>query len=302
MGLDCFLCWFENATARDNVLIGGPWYVAGQIIGVDQWTIGSKPNSARSFSSPVWLRLPNLPLEYWDSDNLARLATGVWEPLLMEEQTNTWNRCAFARICVRIDLSKKLPKGVWAQGLKGAFFQPIKKEGIPLICMSCGKVGHKMEGCREIPPQSKNDMATRGPATQAPTGHLNHMEIEGGPDAASPSMADDPGEWTIVNRRRRPNKRNATNPNNNVTKPSSGSKVWQVVNRGNTSMEIQEPLLPTDRGNKAGTHILNKRLSVGDKDVRGKAPAGNEVTKVGGLMAHIATVMVQSSWRRCRAR
>ncbi|KAI0529203.1 hypothetical protein KFK09_001750 [Dendrobium nobile] len=41
MGSDCFLCWFVEKEARDNVMIGGPWYIAGQIIRVEQW-VGHK--------------------------------------------------------------------------------------------------------------------------------------------------------------------------------------------------------------------------------------------------------------------
>lgn len=86
---------------------------------------GLSANSKRRLSSPVWIRLPNLPLEYWDEANLARLAARVGQPLFMDEQTKLWNSCAFAHICVRLDLSKRLPKGVWAQGLEGIFVQPI---------------------------------------------------------------------------------------------------------------------------------------------------------------------------------
>lgn len=89
-----------------------------------------------------------MSLEYWDDSNLARLAAGIGERLFMDEQTKLWNRCAFARICVRFDLSKRLPKGVWAQGLEGTFFQPIEYEGIPLICLKCGMVGHKADLCK----------------------------------------------------------------------------------------------------------------------------------------------------------
>ncbi|XP_020679216.1 uncharacterized protein LOC110097278 [Dendrobium catenatum] len=251
LGADCFLGWFEDVDARDKVMLGGPWYVAGQIIGVEQWTIGARSRQGRKFSSPVWIRLPNLPLEYWDEANLVRMAAGVGEPLYMDKQTKRWDRCAFARVCVQLDLSKKLPKGVWANGLGGAFFQPVEYEGIPLICQACGKVGHKAEGCRESVPPAMWIHPAWGHEVPTANGQLKEMEVDRGNDGnvvnASGSIGGDSstgnvdqGEWTIVNRRRRsrPTKFGAkpTDVNNaqlNMPRKATNSTTWKVVADGN---------------------------------------------------------------------
>ncbi|KAI0492043.1 hypothetical protein KFK09_026308 [Dendrobium nobile] len=231
-------------------MIGGPWFVAGQIIGVEQWAVGSMSNASRKFTSPVWIRLPNLSLAYWDADNLARIATGIGEPLFMDEPTNSWNRCAFARICVRLDLSKKLPKGVWAHGLGGSFFQPIEYEGIPLICLACGKVGHKAEACRDSSTKARVHRPSPATAGPAPPEHRNDMEVDRiGAEGlsmkknladASPLLEnDEQGEWTIVIRRRRPKPaRNGANllDQRNVqpgtARRTSTNVAWKVVNKG----------------------------------------------------------------------
>lgn len=74
------------------------------------------------------------PLEDWDAQNLARLASAVGE---LDEQTGSLGRCEYARVCVRLDLSKRLPKGVWAIGFNGRFFQ-----------LHCGIVGHRADACQ----------------------------------------------------------------------------------------------------------------------------------------------------------
>lgn len=53
----------------------------------------------------------------------------------------------YVRVCVRLDLAARLPKGVWVLGINGKFFQPVKFEGIPLLCFKCGMVGHKEVNC-----------------------------------------------------------------------------------------------------------------------------------------------------------
>lgn len=212
LGADFFLYWFENVEARNGVLISGPWHVEGQIIGVEQWSAGSSSKLTMKFTSPVWIRLPNLPLEYWAEANLARLAAGVGEPLFMDEQTKMWHRCAFVRICVKLDLSKRLPKSVWAQGLGGTFFQSIEYEGIAFICLACGKVSHKAEGCSEPSQQVVENHSLRGTAKLSCLGQGEAMVVEqavkgnttpraGSANMGSSSIDSEHGEWTIVSRR-----------------------------------------------------------------------------------------------------
>ncbi|KAK8948581.1 hypothetical protein KSP39_PZI006115 [Platanthera zijinensis] len=61
---DCFTCVFNSAEARDGVLMGGPWYVNGFLVGLNVWSRTFSPSSLSGLSSPLWVRLPCLPLIY----------------------------------------------------------------------------------------------------------------------------------------------------------------------------------------------------------------------------------------------
>ncbi|KAI0524441.1 hypothetical protein KFK09_003810 [Dendrobium nobile] len=98
-------------------------------------------------SAPVWIRLPNVPLYCWDEKNLARIASCVGTPMFFDNNTFRWGKREFARICVRIELEKKLLNGVWVEGVAGRFFQRVEYEKINLLCYQCGKVGHEMHSC-----------------------------------------------------------------------------------------------------------------------------------------------------------
>lgn len=238
MGVDCFLCWFSSVEARNSVLIGGPWFVAGHIIGLDKWKPSIASKSLEGFTSPVWIRLPNLPLEYWDSQNLARLAASVGEPMLMDEQTSSWGRCSYARVCVRIDLARKLPKGIWAHGLNGRFFQPIEYEGIPIICSKCGRIGHKIEECKEQLIQKSKEGQVGKENREQKEGELRNLDVEklnsmkvmdcgGGPimNGQTVQEADDEeGSWTIVARRRNRNVRKGMGAEIRLTNQLCGEK------------------------------------------------------------------------------
>ncbi|XP_028553176.1 uncharacterized protein LOC110103722 [Dendrobium catenatum] len=131
ISMNWILCSFKTCEAVDEVLNGGPWYVNGCIV------------------APVWIRLPCLPLFCWDEDSLARIASRFGTPLYLDGNTFRWGKREFARICVKIDLEKKLPNGVWIDGLAGRFFQRVEYEKINLLCYHCGHAGHELKTCPE---------------------------------------------------------------------------------------------------------------------------------------------------------
>ncbi|KAL0927770.1 hypothetical protein M5K25_001978 [Dendrobium thyrsiflorum] len=147
LGGGWILCSFFSEDVLEKVLIGGPWFVNGHIVGMYRWSPEFSTDSLKGLSSPVWVRMPNLPLFCWDEVNVARIASQIGMPLLIDGDMFQWGRREFARICVRMELDKPLPLGVWVQGLNGRFFQKMEYERISSLCFSCGKIGHAREAC-----------------------------------------------------------------------------------------------------------------------------------------------------------
>ncbi|PKU78652.1 hypothetical protein MA16_Dca014917 [Dendrobium catenatum] len=79
-----FICLFQSHKIRDTVLSSGPSIVAENIIGMNKWTSTLSPFSLHGLHSPIWVRLPQLPLIYWDINNITRIANGIGEPLWMD--------------------------------------------------------------------------------------------------------------------------------------------------------------------------------------------------------------------------
>ncbi|KAK8951230.1 Cold shock protein 1 [Platanthera zijinensis] len=147
---DCFICIFNSLTVRDSILRGGPWFINGYVIGLDTWSPDFNPSSMKGFFTPIWVRLPSLPLIFWDPTNLGRIASMVGEPLWMDSVTSSWGPdrpVAYSRVCVKADLSKPLPPGVWVHSKYQSFFQPTEYEGLSSLCYHCGCVGHSMKTC-----------------------------------------------------------------------------------------------------------------------------------------------------------
>ncbi|PKA46260.1 hypothetical protein AXF42_Ash020011 [Apostasia shenzhenica] len=164
-GKDCFICQFRHDADRDAIFRSGPWTVAGQILGLDVWSLEFDPSSSVGASTPIWVRLPELPLYCWGKENLARISSEIGAPLWLDPITANMDKIAFARVCVRVNLAQPFKSGVWINGPKGKFFQRVEYEGITVICFKCGVVGHRDKNCSLQGPTSQvNASTTPSPA------------------------------------------------------------------------------------------------------------------------------------------
>ncbi|QHO23347.1 uncharacterized protein DS421_12g362720 [Arachis hypogaea] len=65
--------------------------------------------------------------------------------LKIDQNTSIHSRGKFARLCVEIDLRRKLVLGI---KVLGHDFK-VEYEGLHLICFGCGRYGHRIELCSE---------------------------------------------------------------------------------------------------------------------------------------------------------
>ncbi|XP_020680562.1 uncharacterized protein LOC110098169 [Dendrobium catenatum] len=211
------ICNFSSPEAREAVLQGGPWLVAGNIVGLGKWSFSSSPASVEGLWSPIWIRLPELPLIYWDVANLSRLASMIGVPLWMDSFTSTWGRSSFARICFRMDLSRKLPPGVWINGIHGRFFQKVQYEGLQSCCFACGVVQHPSHFCSESASPLPSASTTAPPSVPAAStiprdGSTSNHPLSvplrpsttpsGVPSSLVTSPVEELGKWNLVSRKR----------------------------------------------------------------------------------------------------
>ncbi|XP_020672842.1 uncharacterized protein LOC110092573 [Dendrobium catenatum] len=80
LGGGWFLCSFSTEEMVIAVLSGGPWFVNDHIIGMEKWSPEFNSSSTKGLSSPIWIRLPHLPLQCWDEKNVACIASRVGKP------------------------------------------------------------------------------------------------------------------------------------------------------------------------------------------------------------------------------
>ena len=74
---DYFLIRFELQANLETVLRGGPWFVGSQFLAIRQWEPDFIASSATFSSAAVWVRLPELPIEYYKPIMLRKIGQSI---------------------------------------------------------------------------------------------------------------------------------------------------------------------------------------------------------------------------------
>nr|POE95164.1 hypothetical protein CFP56_25281 [Quercus suber] len=70
LSLDYFLIQFKLKEDYWKVINEGPWFIGQQFLSVHQWSPRFRPSEAKITTTIVWARLPEPPIELYDSSIL----------------------------------------------------------------------------------------------------------------------------------------------------------------------------------------------------------------------------------------
>ncbi|XP_075665018.1 uncharacterized protein LOC142634603 [Castanea sativa] len=143
LGKDFFLIRFSLQSDYRRVLKDGPWFMGGHYLSIRNWEANFGPSTTNVSSIAIWVHLLELPIEYYDISVLKDIGKAIGPVLRIDTHTAAETRGRFARICVQINLDKPLIKLLKIGGIE----QIMQYEGINSMCFSCGRVGHKVDGC-----------------------------------------------------------------------------------------------------------------------------------------------------------
>ncbi|XP_019176912.1 PREDICTED: uncharacterized protein LOC109172219 [Ipomoea nil] len=99
---------FWSADDYEFAKYGGPWSVMEHYLIVQDWKPNFDPKSARTERVLVWVRFPDLPMEYYDYPYLMKLGRKIGEAKYVDEATSVGSKGRFARMFVEVDLTKLL--------------------------------------------------------------------------------------------------------------------------------------------------------------------------------------------------
>ena len=97
--------------------------------------------------APIWIRLSELPLEYWHEDVFDGIARTFRELLSIDPVTVAKKRLTYARICIGVNEGQDMPQFLELQSRLGNRSQKIVYESVPFACFHYKKAGHKAGSC-----------------------------------------------------------------------------------------------------------------------------------------------------------
>lgn len=194
LGFDFFLVKFELAIDVDYNLKGDSWFIGQHFLAIRQWEPEFKASTATFSSVAVWIRLPKLPIEFYETNALCKIGRAIGLVLRIDAHTATGVKGRFARLCVQVNLEKLLLRTIHI----GKIVQSIQYEGINALCFTCGKIEHKVETC----PHVVREYATRpNMETNASTGDTPNDQVVVEKEMEK-NKFEDYSKWMVVNRQK----------------------------------------------------------------------------------------------------
>ena len=110
---DCFLIKFELSEDADNILKGGCWFIGQHFLAIRQWEPKFQASSATLSFVVVWIRLPELPSEFYEHNALLKIGRAIGPILHIDANTANRARGCFARLCVQVNLDKPFVRSIY---------------------------------------------------------------------------------------------------------------------------------------------------------------------------------------------
>ena len=104
-----------------KVLDGGSWFVIGQLLTVEPWVPNFVLGTNTIQRTVIWIRLPGLPMEYWDKKLLLGIILEVGKPMGLNDFIDRYWKTGFARIRMEVDAAEPLKPGVLIREAHGCF-------------------------------------------------------------------------------------------------------------------------------------------------------------------------------------
>jgi len=153
---------FESMDDLKKVWAAGTINLKLGLLRFSQWTKDFRLLVQKQTHVSLWIRLVELPQEYWRERTLKEIASAVGTPIDIDGTTRNRTFGHYARILVDIDLSKKAYDEVLVERDRYAFMVEIQYERRPLFCHHCYSIGHNISTCRWLNPQAAKVKSVRG--------------------------------------------------------------------------------------------------------------------------------------------
>ncbi|XP_075092374.1 uncharacterized protein LOC142172610 [Nicotiana tabacum] len=147
---------FDSMDDRDRVMQFGPYTFHKKPFILKNWSIDFVFDLECLNVIPLWVRFPNLPVGYWSTEVLSKLASVVSKPMYTDMNIAEMDRISFARVLVEADISHLLPSDIEIHTPVGVIHQGIEYDWKSKYCIDYANIGHTTEECKQSKAQETN--------------------------------------------------------------------------------------------------------------------------------------------------
>ncbi|XP_062080287.1 uncharacterized protein LOC133785043 [Humulus lupulus] len=140
---------FRDVATRDMVLESCVVHFDRKPILLRPWSTDfDKMRLVKSVS--VWIRLPDLGLQYWDLKSLSALVSTIGKPMMIDKVTKDRSMMKFARVLVDVEISDDTQFINFINERGQLIEQVIEFEWLPNHCSNCKSLGHTFASCKHV--------------------------------------------------------------------------------------------------------------------------------------------------------
>lgn len=121
-----FIAVFREETVRNKILNQQNWVFGVAHLYLQPWQPNFDPVSLAMYKEPIWIRLYNLPMEYWGDSSLECIGRSLGTLLVVDEEIIENDSYLYARI--KIVAVKKVPSFIYLKADERSWKQQVEVE------------------------------------------------------------------------------------------------------------------------------------------------------------------------------
>ncbi|XP_057803314.1 uncharacterized protein LOC131018617 [Salvia miltiorrhiza] len=166
MGKGFFTLKFSTSEDKVAAKRHAVWDLSRGSIRIREWIRNFDPYKEVSSLCQVWVRIYNLPVEYWHAEVISAIGRTLGSPIRIDSLSAHGEKGNFARILVELDLAIPLQESVTIDCGIASFYVEFVYERLPLYCSQCRLTGHTVEKCKKLLARQENKIAEEAKGKQ----------------------------------------------------------------------------------------------------------------------------------------
>jgi len=155
LGRGYFEFFFTSESDMRSVWAMGTVNLKPGLLCLFEWTRDFNMHKQKNTHAQVWIRLMELPQEYWMERTLREIASAVGTPLVIDTATTKRLYGHYTRILVDLDYAKKIFYEILVEREGFSFPVEVVYERLPEFCTHCQNIGHSLSSCRWMYPRKE---------------------------------------------------------------------------------------------------------------------------------------------------